>query len=227
MKYTIFSIDDSRKSYTDSIRRTLERSFMEYEPTAAVNGADSDSLEYNISKHGYELNWMDVIPPKVGQLGIWYTVLNSFELAPHVTFEDDAILGQNFTLNWRMRHRQIPDDADFFSLFLPRDSDHMYDPSMSVDRLVTKTYQRYGGVSMYYTEQGVDKIRWLLKRDGITDQYDNTLYRYSKAGELNGYCSKPELQDLVYISGVEDSIVQTSGMYRESLFDYEEEINVG
>jgi hypothetical protein len=61
---------------------------------------------------------------------------------------------------------------------------------------------------MYYTERGKENIRALLKRDGITAQYDDTLYAYSKAGELNGYCSKPTLPDLVYITGEEASIVQ-------------------
>ena len=62
-------------------------------------------------------------------------------------------------------------------------------------------YQRYGGVSMYYTQQGTEKISALLERDGITGQYDDTLYAYAKAGELNGYCSKPTQSDLVYITG--------------------------
>jgi hypothetical protein len=193
----------------------------QYRSTEKVNGAHAPSLEQNIARHGYEINWEDVVPPRVGHLGIWYTVLNSFELAPHVTFEDDAILGANFNLAWQMRFKEMPQDTDFFSLFLPRDSDHLYTKDHSVSTHLCRTYQRYGGVSMYYTRQGVEKIKALLTRDGITNQYDNTLYAYAKAGELNGYCSKPELSDLVYITGHEKSLVQDSEHLFDSLVDYE------
>ena len=178
-----------------------------------MDGNDRESLERNIASHGYQINWQDASPPRVGHLGIWYTVLNSFILAPHVTFEDDALLNPNFMLEWSMREMQLPQDTDFFSLFLPRDSDHMYHDGLAVSSRLCRTYQRYGGVSMHYTKQGVDKIKSLLERDGIIDQYDNQLYAYSKSGELNGYCSKPELTDLVYITGQEISIVQESEKY--------------
>ncbi len=213
MRYTIFALDDKRLHYTTAIERTLHGTGWTYRSTKKVNGAHRPSLEEAIAEHGYEINWKAGSPPLVGQLGIWYTVLNSFELAPHVTFEDDAMLGPNFPLMWNMVKALMPKDTDFFSLFLPRDSDHLYNEDMAVNRLITRTYQRYGGVSMYYTEQGVEKIRNLLKRDGITGQYDDTLYAYSKSGELNGYCSKPTMPDLVYISGTEESIVQESETY--------------
>lgn len=215
MKYTIFSIDDSRKQYKDKLENQLLDIGWEYQSTEKVNGAHSHHLLANIERHGYRVSELRTGGGqwKVGQLGIWYTVLNSFEMVPHVTFEDDAILGADFSLMWEMRFRQMPNDTDFFSLFIPRDSDHMYNESLSVSRYLTRTYQRYGGVSMYYTEQGVDKIRKLLERDGIRDQYDDTLYAYSKAGELNGYCSKPTVPDLVYITGKENSIVQESDIY--------------
>lgn len=213
MRYTIFSIDDSRSHYTVPLERELHRIGWSYSSTEKVNGAHSPSLQKNIERHGYEVNWRGPSPPRVGHLGIWYTVLNSFELAPHVTFEDDAILGPNFSLNWSLRFREMPDDVDFFSLFLPRDSDGMWDESLSVSKYISRTYQRYGGVSMFYSKAGVEKIKALLRRDGITGQYDDTLYSYSKAGELNGYCSKPQHSDLVYITGEEDSIVQESEYY--------------
>lgn len=210
MRFTIFSVDDRRRNYTVPLENYLFEHGWKYRSTKKVNGAHKPSLNNAIAKHGYEINFPGA---KVGHLGIWYTVLNSFELAPHVTFEDDAILNPNFDLLWKMRSGEMPEDTDFFSLFLPRDSDHLWTPELSVSKHITRTYQRYGGVSMYYTQAGVEKIRALLERDGITDQYDNTLYSYAKSGELNGYCSKPEHADLVYISGLEDSIVQESETY--------------
>jgi hypothetical protein len=148
--------------------------------------------------------------PRAGHLGIWAGVLKAMEHAPLVTFEDDAILADIFGFEFNQRMKELPNDADFFSLFLPRDSDHMFQPKHEISGLakVCRAYQPYGGVSMYYTEQGVEKIKKLLERDGICDQYDNTLYNYSWHGELNGYTSKPRYHDLVRITGQETSIVQ-------------------
>lgn len=208
MKYTVFSVDDSRKHYTKQIHNKLKGS-MERVETECVDARIPEQFERAREKYPYKIAYERGMP-RLGHIGIWSTVLNSFEHAPHVTFEDDAILGRFFTLNLNIRLKELPEDADFFSLFLPRDSDHLWNESLSVSDHLTKTYQRYGGVSMYYTEQGVDKIKSLLDRDGITGQYDDTLYAYAKSGELNGYCSKPTLPDLVSISGTEDSIVQES-----------------
>lgn len=214
MKYTIFQVDDSRSAYVKNIETQLDEAGWERQQTRCVDGRVESELAEAMARHDYRINYLpEYGEPKVGQLGIWYSVLNSFEIAPHVTFEDDAILNPHFLYEWETRFKAMPKDTDFFSLFLPRDSDHMYMPQHAVNRHVSRTYQRYGGVSMYYTERGVEKILDLLTRDGITGQYDDTLYRYSKSGELNGYCSKPILSDLVYISGNEDSIVQETGLY--------------
>jgi len=207
MRYTIFSVDDSRSHYTRRIRRELAG--WEEVVTDCVDGRVKEHLKEAQEKHPYPVNF----EAKVGHLGIWYTVLNSFESAPLVTFEDDALLGQHFQTHFNWRISELPDDADFFSLFLPRDSDHLYRDSYARGEFIGKTYQLYGGVSMYYTEKGVEKIRRLLERDGLTGQYDNVLYRYSQTGELNGYCSKPSLSDLVYITGTESSIAQETERY--------------
>lgn len=202
MDYTIFSVDDSRQRYTTRIRQALP----EWNDLGlrSIDGRKPELLALSKEHFPYDIRYN----ARVGQLGIWYGVLIALNYAPIVTFEDDAILGENFLANFESRIKELPDDADFFSLFLPRDSDHMYSPDKEVSYSLCKTYQRYGGVSMYYTKQGAEKIKALLERDGITGQYDDTLYHYSKTGELNGYCSKPSFSDLVFISGLEESIVQ-------------------
>lgn len=203
MKYTIFSVDNSRRHYIDSMRFGLLG--WEEVDTYCVDARIPEELKKAQEKYPYKVNF----DAKVGHLGIWFTVLNALDNAPIVTFEDDGILHRNFRQEIQPRIDELPEDFDFFSLFLPRDSDHLYSHQRdSAGTYICKPYQRYGGVSMYYSRRGAEKIKALLERDGITGQYDDTLYAYSKTGELNGYCSKPEFQDLVYISGLEDSIVQ-------------------
>lgn len=202
MRHTIFSVGNSRQHYIDNMKKGLLG--WEELDTHCVDGRIPEELRDAQKKHPYKVNF----DARVGHLGIWFTVLNALEKAPIVTFEDDALLHPNFKEEFYTRVGELPEDFDFFSLFLPRDSDHMYSNQNSAGRYISKTYQRYGGVSMYYSKQGAEKIVSLLERDGITGQYDDTLYAYSKAGELNGYCSKPQYKDLVYITGLEDSIVQ-------------------
>jgi hypothetical protein len=203
VKYTIFSVDYSRLHYIQNMLPHLNG--WEHIRVSSVDGRVKKELERAQQEHPYPVNW----PAQLGHLGIWHSVLNALDHAPIVTFEDDAILGDDFQANFRRRTEELPDDWDFFSLFLPRDSTHLFDDRIhSAGTSICKTYQRYGGVSMYYSEQGAKKIKALLERDGFTGQYDDTLYAYAKAGELNGYCSKPNWSDLVYISGLERSIVQ-------------------
>lgn len=202
MKYTIFNVDKERQHYIDKMRPKL--SAWEDANTYTVDARIPEEFEKARKKFPYEVRF----DARIGHLGIWYSVLTALEDAPIVTFEDDALLHENFKREFDARIAELPEDFDFFSLFIPRDSDHIYTSDKSAGWYICKTYQRYGGVSMYYSKQGAEKIKNLLERDGITGQYDDTLYEYSKNGELNGYCSKPSIQDLVYITGAEESIVQ-------------------
>lgn len=211
MNYTIFSINDSRLHYKNAIKYQLGN--WDEWPFLAVDGTRPDVLQWARERYPYKVITGPDNVERVGQLGIWHSVLNALSIAsqmPIVTFEDDAILHPNFVAEFHARVNELPDDTDFFALFLPRDQDHVYTEDMSVSQMLCKAYQRYGGVSMYYTPQGAKKIFRLLQRDGLTDQYDNQLFKYVKAGELNGYTSKPYFDDLVRITGEESSIVQES-----------------
>lgn len=209
MKYSITSIDNSRIGYKTAIQLWLEGRWTEVHPYC-VDGRDEEDLDYAIDHFGYSIN----ATMRVGQLGVWYSVLHALEQAPLVTFEDDAVLGPMFVWNFEKRIAELPDDADFFSLFLPRDSDHLYTPDLDVSEHLCKTYAPYGGVSMYFTEKGKESIKTLLAKDGIWGQYDDMLYQYVDEGKLSGYCSKPSLPDLVYITGQERSIVQESEWFK-------------
>lgn len=202
MKYTIFSVSKERQHYIDMMQPKLAG--WENAELKAVDARIPAEFEKAQERFPYPVNF----EARIGHLGIWYSVLTALDEAPIVTFEDDALLHSNFKREFDARVAELPEDFDFFSLFIPRDSDHLYTTEKSAGWFITKTYQRYGGVSMYYSKKGAEKIKALLERDGITGQYDDTLYEYSKKGELNGYCSKPSIQDLVYITGAEESIVQ-------------------
>lgn len=211
MKFTIYSINDVRKHYKRNIR-TQMIGWPEVD-IGCCNGAVPEQMRGAQERHPYPINWKAGSPPLVGQLGIWYSFLNALDHAPIITFDDDAIVPPTFRRDFRIRSAELPEDTDFFQLFLPRDSDHLYDPSQDISEHLTRSYSHYGGVSFLITERGGRRMKELVQRDGITGQYDDVIYRYGKEGELNVYCSKPSLPDLVYISGLEQSIVQESEKY--------------
>lgn len=208
MRYTIYSVDDSRFQYIMKLQSQV-RSWEEVH-IECVDGRNPDELRRAIDQHGTIIHKADI---RVGQLGVWHTFLNALKAAPLVTFDDDVLLCDNFQEEFQKRFDELPEDADFFSLFLPRDSDHMASPSDYLGSYLTKAYARYGGASFYFSEKGAAKILELVERDGIRMQYDDQLYSYVKAGELNGYSSRPDLKDLVFITGRELSIAQGTEIY--------------
>lgn len=210
MKYAIYSVDDSRFGYIMKMKSQLKT--WQQTVIKCVDGRVSEELEGALISRGYRVEKKDI---RVGQLGVWHTFLNALDEAPIVTFDDDALLCEDFVETFESRLTEMPADADFFSLFLARDSDNLYHEGLSVSERLSKAYLRYGGASFYFTERGRDNIHRLVSRDGIFAQYDDQLYSYVKSGELNGYCSKPYYSDLVYITGNEMSIAQGTEIYSD------------
>jgi hypothetical protein len=208
MKYTIYSVDDERYQYKMKLRSKLRK--WDEVSVNCVDGRVPAELAKAVSEHGIEIVKPDI---RVGQLGVWYTFLNALDEAPLVTFDDDAIVCDNFTDEFWKRAADLPSDTDFFSLFLPRDSDDMASPSNYFGKHLTTAYARYGGVSFFFTKKGALKIKAAVRRDGIFAQYDDQIYHYNKVGLLRGYASQPELPDLVYITGNELSIAQGTEIY--------------
>jgi hypothetical protein len=219
MRYTVFSIDDRRKHYTDKIHYQLAS--WERLESRCVNGTNGDDLRNALSEHLVAV--MGNL--RVGHLGIWLTVLNALKdhEAPFITFEDDSILNENFISKMDEIYSELPEDCDFLSLFMPMDYADCYHYGRLVgregriladrtayhpggnpqyktsSRHISKAYQRYGGVSMLYTAAGAAKILDLVKSTGFTDQYDDYLYKHARMGNLNGYTVI--VPSLVYING--------------------------
>lgn len=208
-RYTIFSVSEARRNYTDPIRKTLRENGWAELYTRCVDARRSNDVELEIALRGIKVN--PVKPLTRGEIGVWMTVLNGVQNAPVVTLEDDAIMGTEFYAGFETALAELPEDADFFSLFIPRDSDHLFTEEYNIGHSrVCRAYQEYGGVSMYITLSGARRIMQLVDRDGILRQWDNQLYDYAKAGELNGYTSMPSVSDLVYISGSEQTTVHNT-----------------
>lgn len=228
MKYIIPSISNTRDRYKNSIRERL--SDWDELNVSTVNGNVRSELDLSQKEYSYKLSY----PALVGQLGRWYTFLNHAKLSqqlkePIFVIEDDAIVANDFNDRVGTVLNQVPEDADFFSLFIPRNKDHsrvtivknfgkvkIHFPAPDWDigkEDVTRAYQPYGGVAMVLYPSLYSKIGNLLIDTGINMQFDDYLYRMSQEGRVNGYTVFPNYQDLVWISGNEPSTVHTTEVY--------------
>lgn len=240
MRYLIISVDDSRKRYTDKIRAQLDG--WEEVPFKGIDGRRPGVIENYLNNN----RWLTIVKNhlRLGQVGIWLSVIevlkNVINDGELITFEDDAILNRLFVTRMEKTRKLIPNDCDFFTLFIPRDHWQWFNYELVEDKkeglqtnkekpryargnpafktnnkkIVRSNFQRYGGVSMLYTPRGAERIISLVKQDGLLDQYDNSLYRYSREGKLNGYCLNPNEPDLVSISGIDESIVHNTEVYK-------------
>lgn len=227
MKYTIWKINDSRRAYTDLIEKQVQlpRIYVD-----CINGYDESELDrqLGITGMGGEFDYLNT----PGEVGVWLTFINTLtyianQNEPVVTFEDDAILIDDFMDMFEDRIGGLPHDFDFFSLFIPRDHSHWCDyiPEMDsrgvilkgdaifigrnrcrVNHKIFKAWQRYGGVSMLWSPAGARKTLDHINSE-VFKQWDEYVYALSRRNILKGFTSNPDLPDLVRISGTEDSLV--------------------
>ena len=210
MRYTVINVDESRQIYVNAIHETMRGHT--HVPTVAVDARDPQQLIAAREKYPYPIH-TGLWTPKNGMIGVWYSMLNVWEHGgPIIHFEDDSMIHPNFHEELEKRLAQMPADTDFMSLFLPLDHAHDYTYDKHVTEDLARPYNTYGGVSMYFTERGVEKIMALVKEQGITCQWDDWLYRMARNYRLNGYVPKPTAEPLVSIFVLE-SFAQNGGMY--------------
>ena len=227
MRYVIVSIDNTRQGYKEAIRARLEGWTEVFIP--AVNGNRDVEINAYLEYHN--------VPPitfpglKVGQLGRWLSFLNHLEKLdgePLFVIEDDGILSRDFIDKVTPLLNDMPADADFFSLFVPRNrptqvySGGMYPafggpsngtimPEWNIGHdIIVRAHQPYGGVGMFLYPSMYEKIKEMLARESITGQFDDVIYARSQAGVLNGYSIVPDMPDLVnIIPGIPSTVHET------------------
>ena len=222
MKYTIVSIDNTREDYKVNINIALQ-SWSNIN-VSSVNGNFDEEIRAALIAHGKpKINYY----AKVGQLGRWLSFLNNLDAVndgPLFIVEDDAVLAEGFVDRVNLLLVDVPPDADFFSLFIPRNRpaevfingsiNPMYDIGHKV---ITKAHQPYGGVAMFLYPGMKEKIKISIRDNGIQGQFDDEIYRMSRDGYLNGYSVVPNMIDLAWIIGGIPSTVHETKFYNKLL----------
>lgn len=226
MRYTLVSLDDKRWEFKRNIRAVLTG--WDHVEIPAVDGRDDQTLTETLAKRGNPK--VGYPGATVGQIGRWLTFLDHLDFVaktdePLLVVEDDSILANDFTIRFPQVEADVPDNADFFSLFVPRNKpadiyENQYVGPVALSRIkaeyytgsdyVVKTYQPYGGVCMVLYPSLAEKMFSLVARNGIKMQFDDYLYHLSDRGTLNGYTVVPDMPDLAWITGKEESTVHTT-----------------
>ncbi len=237
MRYTILSIDDSRKQYTNRIRQQL--SDWQEVKIECVNGNDRVQLDEAIEEFGVHVG-----PGiKVGQAGCYLSTLKAItqDDDPIMVFNDDVVLCDNFIEEFNKRLMTVPEDCDVFTAFIPRDHDQNFYYGVMLDDRSGKTrlepmfdywpeghemfesngvtcrsYMRYGGPALYFTSKGKRKY---LALEHIVHQVDEVAYLAGYFGQLNVYTSVPSLFDLASIIPNEPSLCQETEYYNGDFHD--------
>lgn len=220
MKYTIITINDDRIVFKKKI---IEHVPFEQLKLPAFNAYEHDPLT-GLAERGLTLDpvWNNA---KKGEIGVWISNYDTWRFAacmeePLIVFEDDAIVGQDFSWRFDSLYSQLPKNWDFVALWVPENQrmDYFYDVQynenghpringvfkdgrslFSIDG-ADKTaivYQGYGMVSLMYSPAGAKKLVRLTKSEGITTPVDCWIYEQAHKGNLNGYAPRPEFADIV------------------------------
>lgn len=120
MKYHIISMNDARLFTKGMIRREMQGASLANVET--FNAYENDSVRF-LEQHGIKLDW-DVWKPKVGELGIWASVVNCWNWCVEnnedlLVFEDDAIPVQGFIQKFNQFYNNLPKDYDFAAIWVP------------------------------------------------------------------------------------------------------------
>ena len=215
MKYTIVSIDDSRNDKKADIRSAMH----EHEEVLveSFNGADDEQMHYARQR------WPGIEPVgwnlSRGELGIWYSQIACWQWAAKfgdlIVYEDDAIVNPEFDRVMRPYIHELPEDYDFFSLFVPdnqmqdfwysvvydaggapmqviRSWDERYNYNVPGLKHVVRVYQGYSCVANMYSQKGAQKLLDRLSVKHMYSPADCFVYMEAHQGILDGYAHHPD-----------------------------------
>ena len=242
LKYAIISIDDSRATLREAAASKLEDSGFEPLPVPTgiyVDGRVPGAIQREIDECGWEITGSNF---HNGELGIWFSNLNTFERSFYtrqeylLVLEDDAVVMPVFEKIAPLVLDELPVDCDFFAWAIPNDQkvDYYYNrvfnsaggweivshqrhrytgsPHYIGANFVCKAYQGYHAVAMMYTKEGMRKILDLVRQQGIRTAFDLFLFEEHHKGNLNGYTLLPDVYPAI-VHQETGTIARNSGMF--------------
>lgn len=218
MKYSIITINDRRSLYKRKLRAAVD---LEEVVIPAVD-AEKVNLQDELDKRGLFLPHPGAF--SIGEVGVWLSVFDNWVWSADnneelIVFEDDAIANINFNTELPALRAELPEDWDFFTLWVPDDQlqDYLYNVTYDDEGIpnifgrrreghslfdfgsefVARVYNGYGNVAQLFSPKG---SRWFINRArevGLYSPVDCFQYQEAHAGRCNGYAPKPTYANIV------------------------------
>jgi GR25 family glycosyltransferase involved in LPS biosynthesis len=138
------------------------------------------------------------------------------EHGPLIVLEDDAIVSERFDVIMENVWHDLPEDWDYFCLFVPDNQfedyyrataydengepklytnpgEKWYSPSMG-SAYVGRAYQGYSCVGIMYSQQGGKKLHELAQQYGMYTPVDCFIFQQTHTGRVNGYAHTPDCE---------------------------------
>lgn len=211
--FEVFHIDsgnDHRDQSYQHILTTMESVGRLGSPTVYLN--NKEKMEQFIANTpDFKVNTVEdyaqpgeTFPPSSGVIGVWasnYLAYKNFlktdkELL--FLFEDDILLSANFMTIVPFYLRELPENWDFFSAFVPDDSLFAYNKDQhDIDRVnICKSYQQWSCASYVVSRSGAKKAIKDIESRGISAPIDWYIFNFRMKPEpgqmiFNTYTLKP------------------------------------
>ena len=151
-------------------------------------------------------------PKKWGQIGIWASNVEAYKkfLATDfdflVMFEDDVVLHPDFADRFLEIIKEIPNDMDFFSPYLPNDTICRYRPEwhdIPGKKYVSVAFQDWSTACYMVSRKGARRVLDDIQLRGIDRPLDWYIYNYHHQPyppmKFKTYGLRPEVPPLMYL----------------------------
>lgn len=227
MKYTTIHINEDRLESRLAIDATMSSLGIPRQDFKFCNGT-VDDLDSWYASTGVKNIYPGML--KRGEIGIWQSLASVWSEMDDDTlvFEDDALLHADFSKRFRHALLDLPEDADFLTLFVPEEQRQDYEYIVRYDEegiwhsatednkyifdigsdTISRAYSGWGGQAILFTKKGADALLQIAQSRGMYTTSDCFLYLQAHAGAVNGYSMMPKYYDTVYIDKNTKTLIQ-------------------
>lgn len=196
------SKNKEREKFSVNITEYLNNKGLEALNTPTIKISNVEDIKYFISNNHFNLdpsgyNLDSIQGWKMGEVGIWasnFIAWNNFLNTDNdiaILMEDDIIFKNNFFDDLMDKIKELPEDWDFFSFFVPADQRNAYDPSMSVSNNISSIYQDWSMLCYLISRGGAEK---LIKSCQSPVRLPLDWHIYRQRQKFNSYSIKPDVE---------------------------------
>lgn len=217
--YNIISINEDRADNKVLLHEAVKELGAIEHHIAGVNGRSVKQLAAGWKRHPEVKKTCRL---RLGEIGIWLSTLDNWKWLSESDFdamillEDDAIASDNFKQIWDIYQRDLPDDFDFLTLWVPENQRNDYYANFAFDwggtpsivpgernrdgsdafridgSRLARVYQGYGCVGMLYSRKGAAKLYACARGEGTFSTSDCAVFINAHRGLIKGFAPRPD-----------------------------------